>query len=283
MEKQTKEPFSGKFIVFEGIGGSGKSTMCKKLHDFLVQKNVPTLLNTEPTKNNVFGITIRKIIEGDRLSRKFIHEKFGPEVMVFSAVMGMETIFLSQAKRSAAIDFGRKINGVLGKIIDNEELTELDRQIIFMADRYFDLKDTIRPALTRGKWVIQDRFDWSSAAYGAGSDLTLTPREIFTWQDKGLENVLIKPDLVFFIDLAPKKAVDRLVKSGKVIDRYESLKSLNKINRAYTDAFVSKKAKSLLTGINGDCSEEEVFAQIVEQLRIHFPHDAKKYGFYRII
>ncbi|MDI6820640.1 MAG: hypothetical protein QMD65_00470 [Patescibacteria group bacterium] len=84
---------SGKFIVFEGIGGSGKSTMCKKLHVFLVQKTVPTLLNIEPTKNNVFGITIKKIIEGDKLSRKFIYEKFGPEVVVLSAVIGRETFF----------------------------------------------------------------------------------------------------------------------------------------------------------------------------------------------
>jgi dTMP kinase len=37
-----------KFITFEGIEGSGKSTQSKKLHEFFLQKNIPAILTREP-------------------------------------------------------------------------------------------------------------------------------------------------------------------------------------------------------------------------------------------
>jgi len=37
-----------KFITFEGIEGCGKSTQSKKLHEFFLQKNIPTILSREP-------------------------------------------------------------------------------------------------------------------------------------------------------------------------------------------------------------------------------------------
>jgi len=44
---------SGKFIVFEGIDGSGKSTQSKLLFDRLQEKNVPCALTAEPSASNI--------------------------------------------------------------------------------------------------------------------------------------------------------------------------------------------------------------------------------------
>ncbi|NQU02817.1 MAG: dTMP kinase [Syntrophaceae bacterium] len=38
----------GKFIVFEGIEGSGKTTQVKKAGDYLAERNIPFILTSEP-------------------------------------------------------------------------------------------------------------------------------------------------------------------------------------------------------------------------------------------
>ena len=51
-----------KFIVFEGIDGSGKSTQCSLLYDFIKSKNIPVQLLYEPT-NGEHGQKIRKFLQ----------------------------------------------------------------------------------------------------------------------------------------------------------------------------------------------------------------------------
>ena len=43
----------GKFIVFEGIDGSGKSTQAKFLHEYLLENGYKAILTTEPTKTEI--------------------------------------------------------------------------------------------------------------------------------------------------------------------------------------------------------------------------------------
>lgn len=54
----------GKFIVFEGIDGSGKSTQIAALHEYLLSKGIPTERTFEPT-DSVFGSLIRQCLRGE--------------------------------------------------------------------------------------------------------------------------------------------------------------------------------------------------------------------------
>ncbi len=56
----------GKFIVFEGIDGSGKSTQAKMLHESLVANNIDCILTFEPTNKN-YGKKIRDSFTTERL------------------------------------------------------------------------------------------------------------------------------------------------------------------------------------------------------------------------
>ena len=64
----------GKFIVFEGIDGSGKSTQLKMLSKYLQGKGIPCVTTCEPT-DSPFGGLLRACLTGrletDERTRRF--------------------------------------------------------------------------------------------------------------------------------------------------------------------------------------------------------------------
>ncbi|TRZ64934.1 MAG: dTMP kinase [Spirochaetia bacterium] len=54
----------GKFIVFEGLDGSGQSTQAQLLKDYLEkEKNISVLLTKEPTNEPPIGVLIRQVLK----------------------------------------------------------------------------------------------------------------------------------------------------------------------------------------------------------------------------
>ena len=58
-----KNSYSGKFIVFEGLDGSGQSTQSALLKDFLLKKGYEIILTKEPTVDSEAGRKIRKVLD----------------------------------------------------------------------------------------------------------------------------------------------------------------------------------------------------------------------------
>lgn len=58
-----KNTFEGKFIVFEGLDGSGQSTQAGLLREFLMEKGFNVILTKEPTLYSEAGKRIRKILD----------------------------------------------------------------------------------------------------------------------------------------------------------------------------------------------------------------------------
>jgi dTMP kinase len=76
---------AGKFIVFEGIDGSGTTTQAMMLHDYLLSMSQKALLTSEPSPG-IVGNMIREIhtkrifISNDILTReKFLSHLFGAD------------------------------------------------------------------------------------------------------------------------------------------------------------------------------------------------------------
>ena len=57
-----------RFIVFEGIDGSGRTTQRNLLADFLAERSIPLFSTAEPT-NSEIGRMIRRVLAGDLLVR----------------------------------------------------------------------------------------------------------------------------------------------------------------------------------------------------------------------
>ncbi|XDD47654.1 dTMP kinase [Leptospira sp. WS39.C2] len=56
-------PVKSQFFVFEGIDGSGKTTVSKRVSEILNSKSIPNLWHREPTDSD-FGRKIREFLQG---------------------------------------------------------------------------------------------------------------------------------------------------------------------------------------------------------------------------
>lgn len=74
-------PKGAKFIVFEGLDGSGQSTQANLLRDFLTKKGLKVVLTKEPTLDSEAGKKIRKvldkkeIISSEKLQKLFVQDR----------------------------------------------------------------------------------------------------------------------------------------------------------------------------------------------------------------
>jgi len=95
----------------------------------------------------------------------------------------------------------------------------LSEALLHAAARREHLRQTIRPALARGAWVICDRFADSTVAYqGYGQGLDLDT--IACLQNRVVEDTW--PDLTFVLDLPPAAGIARVRGRGAAGDRYEA-------------------------------------------------------------
>lgn len=257
---------SGIWINFEGLSGSGKTTLAKMVLDWLVKQNMVAILNPEPTKHTVFGIAIRALIEGKRVNDATLHD-----------LQKRSKLLLQNAvhDRNGRSSFCRKLVEVIAKITLNHELIELDRQILFLADGLLDLEEIVLPAMRKGIWIVQDRWRFSTDAYGASHGVPIAKLE--TWQKRAVGGEYYfnaRPNLTFFIEVSPAIAFERLKKSGKVIDRYETLENLRSVDAHYREAFLFRNREFRNAGrpgdeivfVRGEHTPEEVFEEICRHI-----------------
>ena len=100
----------------------------------------------------------------------------------------------------------------------NKEMDGHTEALLYAASRAQLVSEVLRPAIEAGKIVICDRFMDSSIAYqgfarGLGADEV---RAINEFAVHGLQ-----PDITFFMDLAPERAMKRVERQGHK-DRLES-------------------------------------------------------------
>ena len=134
--------------------------------------------------------------------------------------------------------------------------------LLFAAARVDHLDKTILPALTRGAWVVSDRFADSTRAYqGVAGNL---PPDFIA----GLERLTVgatRPDLTLILDLAPEVGLERALKrrQGKAnADRFESegLAFHQTLRRAFLEIGAAEPWRCAVIDASG--SESEVAAAI---------------------
>ncbi len=192
-----KNNYPGKFIVFEGLDGSGQSTQTELLENFLIDRGIETIITKEPTQDSEAGKKIKETL-------------------------------------------AEKIK------IEPQKLQEF-----FAQDRKEHLENLIIPALKEGKFVISDRYFFSSFAYGASDGLDLN------WLIE-INNNFLLPDQTFILKVKPEICISRIDKRGAEKTLFEKQEKLAEVWETYE--ILPQKFENTLI-INGEKSIEEVFEE----------------------
>lgn len=167
-----KNIYSGKFIVFEGLDGSGQSTQAKILEDFLTAQGYQVLLTKEPTSVSLAGQKIRRALD------------------------------------------------------KKEKISPRELQALFVEDRRTHLEEEIVPALKAGRWVISDRYAFSTFAFGAADGLDLE-------ELKRMNADFLLPDITFLLKVSPSVCMRRIQKRGQPTTLFEKEKKLEQVWENY--------------------------------------------------
>jgi dTMP kinase len=125
-----------------------------------------------------------------------------------------------------------------------KRLSTIVEALLFAADRVEHVENEVLPALREGRFVISDRYVYSSLAYQGAAGLSLD------WIEKVNEHAL-KPDLAVFLDVEPKTVMHRLKPKLSVMETMETQQRVR-------DVYLKFVAKGELVRLDGNRSKAEV-------------------------
>lgn len=148
---------------------------------------------------------------------------------------------------------GGLIRGVLTK---QWKISHDGLQLLFAADRAHNLQSKIEPNLDKGHIIINDRYAFSSIAFGSMN-------VDFTWLENIYENYIL-PDITFLIKTSPKVCIERIASTRASMELFEEEKKLKKVWRGYEKLANDPKNKIVL--IDGEQPIEKVSEAIWQKL-----------------
>ena len=146
---------------------------------------------------------------------------------------------------------------------DNNSLSGRAELLLMFAARAQHLEELIRPALTRGDWVLCDRFTDATWAYqGGGRGL---PRHEIETLEKLVHGDL-QPDLTLLLDLPVEQGLKRAARRSQA-DRFEqeSARFFEQVRGAYLERAAA--APERFAVIDASSNMTEVWSQIESVLR----------------
>ncbi|WP_202304900.1 dTMP kinase [Dryocola clanedunensis] len=143
------------------------------------------------------------------------------------------------------------------KGIGDEIVTDKAEVLMFYAARVQLVETVIKPALSRGAWVIGDRHDLSTQAYQGGG------RQIDQQLLMALRNTVLGdfyPDLTIYLDVTPEVGLTRARARGE-LDRIEQ-ESIDFFNRTRARYLELAAADERIKTIDATQTLDEVSAAV---------------------
>jgi len=225
----------GRFIVLEGIDGSGTTTQARRLADALAARGTDVCLTAEPSSGPI-GKFIRKALRRELGDKPPVKPR-DPDATLVDAF---------------AQDLG------LTPDPDARELPWTSMALLFAADRLDHVQMVVEPALAAGKTVVSDRYVLSSLAY---QSVTSPEGEASLPFISAINGRALRPDLTLVFDVDEAVAAERRSLRGGPPELYEVRDIQRKLAAAYLGA------EQLVPGDRvvhvKDGTPDEVFARIL--------------------
>lgn len=172
---------TGRFIVFEGTEGVGKSTQLKLLQQWLIDSGWMA-----------------------HLQQNLLPEI--PPVII--------------TRQPGGTDLGQRLRALLldSALTQTQGLPSITELLLYAADRAQHVHTTLKPALERGSLILCDRYTSSTVAYqgyGRGLDLGLIG------QLNAIATDNLVPDLTFWLDLDVQQGLNRARQRQFAVDELE--------------------------------------------------------------
>ena len=185
------------------------------------------------------------------------------QVKRFAALLEARGIKVLLTREPGGTRLAELIRGLLKDEADDPP-TDRAELLLFLAARAQLVKNTIRPALDEGTWVVSDRFSDSTIAYqGYGRGLPLD----FVCAANNFACEGLKPDLTFLLDLDPAVARVRMRQreeaTNTVADRIE--RAGEEFHARLRGGFLTLAATDVprFAVIDASASPDEVFSSVL--------------------
>ena len=147
-----------------------------------------------------------------------------------------------------------KIKAAIADSLTPEE--ELD---LFQKDRGENVQKNLKPAIREKKVIVLDRYYFSTIAYQGARGID--PETI----RRQNESFVIKPDLVFILDIFPQKGLNRIAKSRDKMDKhFEREDYLVKVR----ELFLGFKGKNI-HHIDASRPEDDIYKDIEKVVLVY--------------
>jgi dTMP kinase len=166
---------------------------------------------------------------------------------------------------------GTKIGANIRQILldsKNSDLSPFAELALYAADRAQHVRQIIKPALDRRKWVICDRYFDATIAY-QGSARGMDMELIRLLNEKATQGIL--PDVTFLLDCPVELGLERAIRRNKELalddqDRFEKEKVDFHVCVRNGYLALARKDPGRFTVIDADSSLKEVEEEIFQHL-----------------
>ena len=169
----------------------------------------------------------------------------------------LQEFMTSKSLKAEIFKYPERQNASTGPLIQDyltngAALKDQTIHLLFSANRW-ELQNSLLEKLNSGITVIADRYVYSGIAYSHAKGLDL---DWCICPDKGL----VRPDLVFFLNLDPKEASKR---SEYGLEKYENLEFQLKVAECFTKVFDELNTRPEIIQV-GSRSIQEISKEISE-------------------